>query len=116
MSNNYGCPEDWEYKDVARTSPEIWSQTLELIGDGNFKMLAMTHGTSKEGVEYCRGQMMIAPTGMQNLLGWIKENLSTDEYVESQYQYMQSKACKTAMADFNPTEEELAETFDPNVY
>ena len=53
----------WVYKDIpGRLSYEMWDHLLDIIGDGNFRVLAMSVGE-----DWKRGQLMISPNGMKNL-------------------------------------------------
>jgi hypothetical protein len=53
----------WVYRDLPRRlSHEMWDLFLDTIGEGNFRLLAMTAGK-----DWKRGQLLISPDGMKNL-------------------------------------------------
>lgn len=55
----------WVYRDLPRTSPEIFDEFAKIAGDANLKWLAKAdYGTSK------RGQVMISPEGIKRLQEW----------------------------------------------
>lgn len=58
----------WRYIDPAtRFSHEMWDVFCEMIGADNYRILAMTIGTTRDGFAYKRGQFMVSPDGMQRL-------------------------------------------------
>lgn len=60
--------EDWEYRDTQSWLREdFWGQFLTLLGDGNYKVLAMSSRVM-DGGRYNRGQFWISPRGMANLI------------------------------------------------
>ena len=52
-----------------RFSPEMWELFLNSFGEENvdYVILAMSQGTSKEGV-WVRGQILASPQGIENAL------------------------------------------------
>ena len=59
--------EDWEYVDPpGRFSPKIWQQLLDLIGKGNYAIVACSAGET-DGKPWIRGQLIVSPTGMKNV-------------------------------------------------
>jgi len=59
----------WVYRDLpGRLSPEMWDTLIETLGDGNYRILAMTITS-----DYVRGQFMISPEGMKNLARYIAQ-------------------------------------------
>ena len=57
-----GFPEDWVYRDVPLMSYEMWDSMLDILGDGNFAIIAATTRPDAK-----RGQFVISPKGMENL-------------------------------------------------
>ena len=72
----------WAYKDVPRMSLEIWETFLAILGEGNYKILAVSSGAGHyapkedgspgwEGDEqWQRGQLLVSPEGMANAIAW----------------------------------------------
>lgn len=57
----------WRYQDFPGTfSPEMWKKMLALIGEGEYKIVAMSSGVRK-GVPFARGQLFISPQGYVNM-------------------------------------------------
>lgn len=58
----------WFYIDPpTRFSHEMWDYFLNLLGVGNYRILAMTEGTAADGFKYKRGQLLINPTAQENV-------------------------------------------------
>ena len=58
----------WRYVDPpTRFSLDMWDLFCRMIGDGEYKILAMTHGVAKDGFEYKRGQFIVSPVGLDRL-------------------------------------------------
>lgn len=56
----------WVYRDLpARLSFEMWDLLLEIMGEGNYRILAMTIGP-----DFKRGQFMISPDGIANMVAY----------------------------------------------
>lgn len=73
MSDNYACPPDWRYKDVALTTKTAWLELLDILGPDNYRILVFSERAHK-GDQLCRGQIMVSPTGMENAAKYILEN------------------------------------------
>lgn len=59
----------WRYVDFpTRFSYEMWDYLLRLIGEGEYKLLAMTVAEDSKGAIQARGQFLISPQGQKNLL------------------------------------------------
>jgi hypothetical protein len=57
----------WVYRDIPGIMlPEYWDMLLSAIGEGHYRILAMSR-INRDGKEWCRGQLLISPTGMENL-------------------------------------------------
>jgi hypothetical protein len=53
----------WVYRDIpGRLSFQMWDHLLEVIGKNNYRILIMS-----KGPDWIRGQLMISPTGMENM-------------------------------------------------
>jgi hypothetical protein len=61
----------WEYRDAPKMTPENWSKLLELIGEGNYRLLSFAQYDEPEGTTQ-RGQMMVSPKGLENLRAYTK--------------------------------------------
>jgi hypothetical protein len=58
----------WRYIDPpTRFSIEMWDYFLSLLGEGEYKILVMTHGKTKDGFEYKRGQFIVSPKAQENM-------------------------------------------------
>jgi hypothetical protein len=58
----------WVYRDLsAKLSFEMWEFFLNLVGDGNYRILATT-----EGPDWRHGQFLISPTGIARLRDYAK--------------------------------------------
>lgn len=58
----------WRYIDPpTRFSLEMWDYFISLLGDGEYQIIAMTHGRDKEGFEYKRGQFFVSPKALENM-------------------------------------------------
>ena len=56
----------WVYHDLpSRFSNEYWDMFIELLGAGNYRILAMSAGPG-----WKRGQFLISPEGMKNLAAY----------------------------------------------
>jgi len=56
----------WVYRDLpSRLSHEMWGLFIETLGEGNYRVLAMTITS-----DWVRGQLFISPEGMKNLTAW----------------------------------------------
>ncbi len=64
----------WVYRDMPfRVSHEKWDLFLKILGDGNFRILAMSSAPG-----WKRGQFLISPEGMKNLTAYYtKEKAAT---------------------------------------
>lgn len=63
----FGCHEDWVYRDTPKALKAVWDEFLSVIGEGNYKLLSeATYKRKSDGVELCRGQLMISPEGIAN--------------------------------------------------
>ena len=69
LAESMGLP-DWEYRDVPWTDDEVFQRLVDGIGESNIKVLAMTRVKGKGRV---RGQILISPQGMVNLIA-LKES------------------------------------------
>lgn len=55
----------WVYRDMpSRLSHEMWAVFLELLGEGNYVILALSRSQVDDWI---RGQFLISPQGMQNV-------------------------------------------------
>jgi len=63
--HKFGCPDDWMYHDTRRALKAAWIEFLDILGEGNYKLLSEATYI-RNGVELCRGQMMISPQGIAN--------------------------------------------------
>jgi len=53
----------WVYRDMpGKLSHELWDKILAMLGKGNYVVFIMS-----EGADWRRGQLLISPTGMDNL-------------------------------------------------
>lgn len=58
----------WEYRDIpGRLTPEMWDLLLSRIGEGNYRILAMSMGTNAKGEDWVRGQLFISPAGFEQM-------------------------------------------------
>jgi hypothetical protein len=58
----------WIYRDMpGRATHEAWDLLLDLMGDGEYQVIAMSTGTDGQGTPYKRGQFFISPQGIKNL-------------------------------------------------
>ena len=65
----------WHYMDFQTMPVPIWIELLELIGDLEYRALAMT--TRKhDGIETRRGQFWISPLAKERIDNYLAENLS----------------------------------------
>lgn len=55
----------WAYRDVPWCSAEFWAKLWEVMGEGNYKMLART-----QRGDDTRGQALISPEGMERMRGY----------------------------------------------
>ncbi len=56
----------WVYRDFpSRVSYEVWAQFIDILGEGNYRILAMSYSR-----EWKRGQFLISPEGMKNLAAY----------------------------------------------
>ncbi len=56
----------WVYRDFpSRLSHEMWDLFIKTLGEGNYRILAMTVGP-----DWKRGQFLISPDGMANLVAY----------------------------------------------
>lgn len=61
----------WVYRDMPRgvqLDATAWEAFLTIIGFSNYRVLAFTKVTDKDGVVWKRGQFLISPAGMRNLI------------------------------------------------
>lgn len=62
----------WVYRDApGKFSAGAWDQTMEIIGEKNCRILALSTGNDDRGV-WKRGQILISPQGIENLNAWVK--------------------------------------------
>lgn len=59
----------WTYRDMPRVTPEVFAEYLEIVGAENVKFLTFATYKSESG-EAVRGQHMISPQGVKNLIEW----------------------------------------------
>ena len=56
----------WVYRDLpSRLSHEMWDLFIKTLGEGNYRIMAMTVGP-----DWKRGQFLISPDGMANLAAY----------------------------------------------
>lgn len=56
----------WVYRDLPnRLSHEMWDFLIETMGEGNYRILAKSVGP-----DWKRGQFLISPEGMKNLIAY----------------------------------------------
>lgn len=61
----------WVYRDMPGVMLlEYWETLLAAMGEGHYRILAETHLT-RDGQEWRRGQLLISPTGIENLKTWL---------------------------------------------
>lgn len=57
----------WQYRDVPPMLPELWKELMDIIGEGNVRLLTFAERTYKgDDRVYVRGQMFISPAGLKN--------------------------------------------------
>ena len=60
----------WVCRDTpALLSADMWELFLSIMGEENYRILAMTHLEKSDG-DWYRGQFFISPTGIKNLMEW----------------------------------------------
>lgn len=60
----------WVYRDIpSRLSYEFWDRFIDLLGEGNYRIMAVTTGP-----DWKRGQFLISPEGMNNLATYNAKN------------------------------------------
>ena len=58
----------WVYRDLPRMTTEAMDILLGVIGEGNYEFLTFAECPDKEHGKAVRGQVMISPLGMENLI------------------------------------------------
>lgn len=61
----------WVYRDLpagVTLDTVAWTAFLSIIGFSNYRILAYTERTDSKGVKWRRGQFLISPKGMANLV------------------------------------------------
>jgi len=62
----------WVYREISWASFAGWGQLLEIVGAGNYVVLAI----SEWKATMCRGQILVSPEGMERCLQWRSKQLN----------------------------------------
>ena len=57
----------WKYRDLPKLSPEMWDYLISIIGEENYVCLTIAEHFEDSQLIAKRGQLLISPTGMENL-------------------------------------------------
>jgi len=72
MRESMDVSDDWVYRDMPKSTVSAYNETIEIIGDDNYKLLTMAkYPHPKEG-QLIRSQLLISPEGMQNLISFVR--------------------------------------------
>lgn len=64
----------WAYVDPPGSfSPESWQFFLNVIGDGEYVVLASSNWV-RNGIKHVRGQLLVSPAGWANMEATVKDN------------------------------------------
>jgi hypothetical protein len=72
MAEIIGGP-GWVYKDIPWSTQEVFEGFMKVAGSDNIKLIALS-SRGIEGKTYVRGQAVISPEGMANMLAYHKEH------------------------------------------
>lgn len=67
----------WVYRDPRKMKTALWERFLNIIGVGNYRLMSLANYSYPDG-NYKRGQLLISPTGMENLREWTKQEDRAD--------------------------------------
>lgn len=68
----------WQYRDTPPMLAHLWDELLSAIGEGNYRLMTLMERTYKgEERLFKRGQMLISPTGIENLKARVAESKVT---------------------------------------
>jgi len=65
----------WIYRDPSKMKADLWDQFLGIIGEGNYRLMTYAEYDREDGI-YKRGQMLINPTGVENLQAHTKSKVN----------------------------------------
>jgi hypothetical protein len=73
MAEKIGGP-GWVYRDIPWSNQEVFEGFMKVVGVDNIKLIALSTRKIEEKT-YVRGQAVISPEGMANMLAYHKANM-----------------------------------------